>query len=59
MVEEMTTLQDIKKAGWTEVEKQQIELERLHEKQGHGVDPRVMELAGYIKGMVFILNMIK
>ncbi len=54
----MNTLQEIKKAGWAEVEKQQIEYSRLHNQQG-GVGPRVMELAGYIQGMVFILNMMK
>ncbi len=59
LIDNMNTIEEIKKAGWTEVERQQIELERLHEKQGRGVDPRVMELAGYIKGMVFILNMMK
>jgi hypothetical protein len=59
LIEDMNTLQEIKKAGWAEVEKQQIEYSRLHNQQGGGVDPRVTELAGYIKGLVFILNMIK
>ncbi len=59
LIEDMNTLQEIKKAGWAEVERQQKELERIHKKQGHGVDPRMAETSGRIQGMVFILNMIR
>ncbi len=59
LIDNMNTIEEIKKAGWTEVERQQIEYSRLHKQQGGGTDPRVTELAGYIKGMVFILNMMK
>ncbi len=57
----MNTLEKIKKAGWTEVERQQKELERLKEIWGsdYKLQHAIPETAGRIKGMVYILNMLK
>jgi len=67
----MTTLQEIKKAGWLEVAETQKELADLKEKYnqlgqvdilsqtGTVMRKAINGLEGRIQGMVFILNMIK
>ena len=57
----MNTIQTIKKAGWTEVERQQDELARLKKRlKGKSYEAYLTaELSGRIQGMVYILNMMK
>ncbi len=62
LIDNMNTIEEIKKAGWTEVERQQRELARLRERWGDVSAAKqnyYAEQTGYIKGMVFILNMMK
>ena len=57
----MTTLKQVKKAGWVEVERQQQELANIKriakDKPFH--QSLIAELTGKIQGMVYILNMLK
>ncbi len=59
LIDNMNTIEEIKKAGWAEVERQQKELARLKDDRSSMGKLFYSELAGRIQGMVYILNMIK
>ena len=62
----MTTLEELKKIGWAEVEREQARLEKKKQEYqmmnnnllGHQIQ-EIGEIIGRIQGMVWILNHIK